>query len=248
VSWFCLTDSPAQAKWLTDEEREWLTTEIAGEDRAKAHGFRQHAGAALLNGRVWVLALIYFGLIYGLYALAFFLPTIIGGFEAAFGTKFNVVQKGLITAIPYLPAAFALYFWSRDAARRGVRGWHVSIPALTGAISVPVALTMQSPEATVLVVTITACSIFAALPNFWAAPARFLTGSAAAAGIALINTIGNIAGFAAPFITGAVKDATGSFQAPMLIVGACMLTSAVLMTWLSSRDPAPASAAAGQAA
>ena len=100
------------------------------------------------------------------------------GFEAEFGTKFNVFQKGLITAIPYLPAAVALYFWSRDASRRGVKTWHIAAPALLGALSVPLALYMQSPTATVLAITVTACSIFAALPNFWAAPVRKRAGTA----------------------------------------------------------------------
>ena len=87
---------------------------------------------------------------------------------------------------------------------------------------------MRSPTASIAVITITACAIFSALPNFWALPARFLSGAAAAAGIALINTVGNLAGFVAPYITGLVKDATGSYQAPMFIVGAFMLMSAVL--------------------
>ena len=232
IAWFYLTDKPADAKWLSAAEKQWLIAELAAEDQGKGAPEHRLAGKALLNGRVWVLALIYFGLIYGLYALAFFLPTIVGGFEAQFGTKFNVFQKGLITAIPYLPAAAALYFWSRDAARRGGKTWHIALPALVGAVTVPMALFMQSPAATVAVITVTACCIFAALPNFWAVPSRFLSGAAAAAGIALINTIGNVAGFAAPFITGAVKDATGSYQAPMFVVGGVMLLSAVLMWWL----------------
>jgi len=237
VAWFYLVDRPADAKWLTAAEKNWLTTELAKEEQSKAHQpHNMLAGKALLNGRVWMLSLIYFGLVYGLYALAFFLPTIVGGFEAEFGTRFNVFQKGLITAIPYLPAAVALYFWSRDASRRGVKTWHIAAPALLGALSVPLALYMQSPTATVLAITVTACSIFAALPNFWAVPARFLTGAAAAAGIALINTVGNIAGFAAPFITGALKDATGSYHAPMFAVGGFMLLSAVLMVLMGSRE------------
>jgi predicted MFS family arabinose efflux permease len=167
------------------------------------------------------------------YALAFFLPTIIAGFEAQYGTKFNVYEKGLITAIPYLPAAIVLYLWSRDATKRGVKTWHIALPAVVGAISIPLALFMGSPAATMTVITITACSIFAALPNFWTVPSRFLTGAAAAAGIALINTVGNIAGFAAGYITGALKDLTGTYVVPMFCVGALMLLSAILMVAVS---------------
>jgi MFS family permease len=231
IAWFYLVDRPSQARWLTPAERTWLNDELEAEERAKSQSMSPHAAlslSALTSGRVWMFALMYFGLIYGLYALAFFLPTIIGGFEGQFGTHFNVFQKGLITAIPYLPAALALFLWSRDASRRGVRSWHIGVPALIGAASIPIALYMRSPAATVAVITITACAIFSALPNFWALPARFLSGAAAAAGIALINTVGNLAGFVAPYITGAVKDATGSYQAPMFIVGALMLMSAGL--------------------
>jgi len=241
VAWFYLTDRPAGAKWLTSAEKKWLIDELATEASTKTDAHNTHAGRALLNRRVWVLSLIYFGLVYGLYALAFFLPTIIGGFETQFGTKFNVFEKGLITAIPYLPAAVALYFWSRDATQRGVRSWHIALPALVGALSVPLALYLQSPAATVAAITVTACAIFSALPNFWAVPGRFLAGAGAAAGIALINTVGNFAGFAAPFITGAVKDATGSYHVPMFIVGGFMLISALAMWWFSShvREDAP---------
>jgi predicted MFS family arabinose efflux permease len=242
IAWFYLVDRPSQARWLTPAERTWLSDELETEERAKSQSMSPHATlslSALTSGRVWMFALMYFGLIYGLYALAFFLPTIIGGFEGQFGTHFNVFQKGLITAVPYLPAALALFLWSRDASRRGVRSWHIGIPALIGAASIPLALYMRSPAATVAVITITACAIFSALPNFWALPARFLSGAAAAAGIALINTVGNLAGFVAPYITGAVKDATGSYQAPMFIVGALMLMSAGLAFAIGSAARLP---------
>ena len=127
IAWFYLADSPKQAKWLTAEEAEWLSRETEGEAKKKPdHGGRGDFMAALRSGRVWVLAVIYFGFIYGLYALAFFLPTIISGFQEQFGTKFDVFEKGLITAIPYLPAAVVLYLWSRDATKRGLRTWHIA--------------------------------------------------------------------------------------------------------------------------
>jgi nitrate/nitrite transporter NarK len=181
-----------------------------------------------------MLSFIYFGFIYGLYALAFFLPTIITGFQDQAGVEaFDPIQKGLITAIPYLPAAVALYFWSADAHRRGLKTWHIVIPALAGAVSIPLALFAGSPAATIAVITVTAMAIFSALPNFWTLPTQFLTGVAAAAGVALINTVGNIAGFSAPYITGLVTDVTGDFKVPMFIVGFFMLLSAVLMLILS---------------
>jgi MFS family permease len=130
IAWFYLSDRPAQAKWLTDEEKKVLTDKLELESKGKDILHHASIRTVLFNGRVWALALIYFGFVYGLYALAFFLPTIIAGFEAQYGTKFNVYQKGLITAIPYLPAAIVLYLWSRDATKRGVKTWHIAIPAV----------------------------------------------------------------------------------------------------------------------
>lgn len=235
IAWYYLVDSPSDAKWLNAQEKAWLVSELEREQgETQSSAGHIGVGRAMLNGRVWMLCFIYFGFIYGLYALSFFLPTIIGGFQAQFGTTFTVFEKGLITAIPYLPAAVALYLWSRDATRRGCRTWHIALPALTGAVSIPLALAMGSPAATVAVVTITACSIFAALPNFWTLPTRFLTGASAAAAVALINTVGNVAGFSAGFVTGMLKESTGSYTVPMFVVGGLMLMSAVLMVALGS--------------
>lgn len=237
IAWFYLKDKPTDAKWLTRDEQSWLTTALDAE-KAETGAAAKHTSVkfAFKSGRVWVLSLVYFGFIYGLYALAFFLPTIIKGFQDAAGTKFDVFQTGLITAIPYVPAAIAMYFWSRDATKRGVKTWHIAIPAVVGAVTIPLALYAGSPAATIAVIALTAMSIFAALPNFWTLPTRFLTGAAAAAGVALINTIGNIAGFSAPYITGAVHDWTGGYQVPMILVGVFMLLSAVLVVSLARRD------------
>jgi len=127
-----------------------------------------------------------------------------------------------------------------------VRTWHIALPALIGGVSIPLALFAGSPAATIAVITITAMSIFAALPNFWTVPTQFLTGAAAAAGIALINTVGNLAGFSAGYITGWLKDLTGGYTVPMFVVGGFMLLSSILMVTLSrqrkSSDGIPAEA------
>ena len=236
IAWFYLKDKPADAKWLTREEQVWLTEALEKETAATRKANPNHNWkSAFGSGRVWVLSFIYFGFIFGLYALAFFLPTIIEGFQAQYGVTFDVFQKGLITAIPYVPAAIALWLWSRDATRRGLKTWHIVIPALIGGISIPIALFAGSAALTIVFISLTAMAIFAALPNFWTLPTRFLTGAAAAAGVALINTIGNLAGFSAPFITGAVHDWTGGYEIPMFIVGGFMLLSALLMTLLARR-------------
>ncbi len=235
VAWFYLVDSPREAKWLNKEEKAWLTTALEKEQREKGTTAHASLRSVMTNGRVWLLCLIYFGFIYGLYALAFFLPTIIAGFQQQFGTSFNVIEKGLITGAPYLVAAVVMFFWSRDASRRGCKTWHIALPALTGAASVPLALYMESPLATMLVISVTASSIFAALPNFWTLPTQFLTGASAAAAIALINTLGNVAGFSAGYLTGMLHDATGGYTVSMMVVGGFMLLSALLMLLLKAR-------------
>jgi MFS family permease len=239
IAWFYLKDKPADAKWLTAEEQTWLTSALEREktqteamnavNGKQKHGLRY----AFSSGRVWMLSFIYFGFIYGLYALAFFLPTIIDGFQKQTGATFDVVQTGLITAIPYIPAAIALWFWSRDASKRGLKAWHIWVPAVVGGVAIPLALYAGSPALTIVLVAITAMAIFSALPNFWTLPTQFLTGAAAAAGVALINTVGNLAGFSAPYITGAVHDWTHGYEVPMFVVGGFMLLSALLMALLA---------------
>lgn len=233
IAWFYLIDKPSQAKWLTEDEKKWLTNELAREDAQKSHVANHSPRLVMFNGRVWVMCLIYFGFVYGLYALAFFLPTIIGGFQSQFNVTFGVIEKGFITGAPYLVAALAMYFWSRDVSRRGCKTWHIAIPALVGAVTVPAALFMETPFATMVVISLTASAIFAALPNFWTLPTQFLSGASAAAAVALINTLGNVAGFSAGYITGALHDATHSYLAPMMVVGGFMLLSALLMLLLS---------------
>lgn len=234
VALFWLVDHPRQAKWLTKQEQDWLTDSLNAEHAAKQQTGHPGVRTVLGNGRVWSLCLIYFGFIYGLYALAFFLPTIIGGFQQQFGTPFTVIQKGFITGVPYLVAAVVMYFWSKDAAKRGCKTWHIAIPAVAGGVSVPLALYMNSPLSTIVVIAVTASAIFSALPNFWTLPTQFLTGASAAAAIALINTLGNIAGFSAGYITGALHDATHSYTLPMFVVGGFMLLSALLMLRLNA--------------
>jgi MFS family permease len=243
VAWFYLIDKPRDAKWLTDEEKEWLTHELEQEEAAKqSHTANHSLSSVITNGRVWGLCLIYFGFVYGLYALAFFLPTIINGFQGQFNTTFGVMEKGLITGAPYLVATLVMYFWSRDVTHRGCKTWHIALPAAVGAISIPLALFMETPFMTMLTISVTASAIFAALPSFWTLPTQFLSGASAAAAVALINTLGNVAGFSAGYITGVLHDATGDYLAPMMTVGAFMLLSAILMVVLSRlrQPPSPA--------
>lgn len=236
IAWFYLVDKPADAKWLTRDEAEWLTRELELEHDTKtgaAPAKHPRIRDSFTSGRVWALGLVYFGLVYGFYALAFFLPTIIAGFEEQSGSPLSIIQRGLVTAIPYLPAAVALLLWSFYVNRVGIRIWHVALPATVGGITIPIALFAGSPPATIAVITVTACSIFMAFPIFWSIPTRFLSGVTAAASVALIGAIGNLAGFVSPYITGAIHDATGSYEIPMFIVGGMMLVAALTLVLLA---------------
>lgn len=227
VVFFYLTDRPRQAKWLTDSERTWLeTTMAAEEDTSVGHGSLRDAIADI---RVWALGLVYFSLSYGLFALSFFLPTIVAGFAKTFNTKYSVFETGLIVSVPFAIGAVAMVLYSRHSDRTGERVWHVAAAMLLAAVSIPVALYMNSPLMAMAVICLTAVGIFSAYPVFWYLPSSFLAGAGAAAGIALINTLGACSGLAAPYMTGFLLDVTGSSRAGLWVVGGVMLVGVLTL-------------------
>ncbi len=240
VCWFYLTDRPGDAHWLTEQERAWLVDTMAREESHVSRRFDYPLRRALTSPRIWALAMVYFGIAYGLYALAFFLPSIIAGFKDTFGLELSILQVGLITSIPYGFAAAAMYLWSRHADRTAEHVWHVAVPMLAGGLCIPFALYLNSPMLVMLPVTIAAMCVFSAIPSFWVLPSRFLTGAAAAGAIGLINSIGNLGGFAAPYVTGALNDATGSGRVGMWAVGVVMVLAAGLVVVLrAAPNPDP---------
>ncbi|HOB49036.1 MAG TPA: MFS transporter [Mycobacterium sp.] len=238
ICWFYLTDRPQDAHWLTAAQRRWLVDTLAEEHRATAARHHYPLRRTLTSPRVWALALVYFGIVYGLYALAFFLPSIIAGVNQTFGVRLSLIQVGLITAVPYLFAAAAMFFWSRHADRSREYVWHVALPLILGGLTIPVALYLRHPVAVMVPVTFAAIGIYSALPVFWALPSKFLTGAAAAGGIGLINSLGNLGGFAAPYTTGALADLTGSNRSGMWVIGVVMTACAVLVVALRAA-PSP---------
>ncbi len=235
ATWFYLTDRPEQAKWLTEDERRWLTTELDNERKATEAEHHWPLRKALTHPRILGLAFVYFAIAYGLYALGFFLPTIIAGFGQQFGTKLSTVQAGLVTAVPYVIGAVVMVFWARHGDRTRERKWHVALPMIVGGVAIPVALYLGNPYAAMVAVTVCAVGVCAALPTFWALPSTFLSGAAAAGGIALINSLGNISGFAAPYVTGWLRDLTGSQRTGLWVVGACMVAGACVALALGAR-------------
>ena len=245
--WFYLTDRPKDAKWLDDDERNWLTATLEAEARETEREHPWTLKKALTNRRMMALAFVYFGTTYGGYTLTFFLPTIVVGFQKDFGTNLSVIQEGLVTSIPYLVGAVAMILWGRHADKKQERVWHVAGPLILGSIAIPIALYLGNPILVMLFVTITAVGHYSALPNIWSLPSRFLTGAAAAGGIALINSLGNISGFAAPYITGGLSDLTGSEKAGLWVAGACMLAAAVVTLALGAAPRPAASPVEAQA-
>ncbi|WP_439955857.1 MFS transporter [Nocardia nova] len=223
VTWFYLTDRPEQARWLSAEERNWLATELTAEQRSVQRTEHWTVRRSLTHPRILGLAAIYAGIVYGLYALGFFLPTIVAGFQQQYGTHYSVVQRGLITAVPYVIGAVAMMWWGRHGDRTGERRRHVALPAIIGGLAIPVALYLDNPFAAMSAVTVCAVGVLAALPTFWALPSASLSGAAAAGGIALINSLGNVSGFAAPYLTGWLADLTGTQRAGLWVVGASMV-------------------------
>ncbi len=233
--WFYLTDRPAQAAWLKDDEKDWLETILDYERSMAETGQHWPLKKALSHPRILLLAFIYFGITYGLYAVGFFLPTIVAGFQEQYGTHLSIIERGLVTSVPYVVAAIVMIPWARHSDRTGERVWHVAIPAIVGGVSIPVALYMTDPYLAMVAVTLSTCSVMCALPVFWSLPSTFLTGLAAAGGIALINSIGNLSGFSGPYITGWLTGLTGDAKLALWVVGALSLAAAAVVVYLGAK-------------
>ncbi|HKR52045.1 MAG TPA: MFS transporter, partial [Pseudonocardiaceae bacterium] len=222
-----LPSRPRQAGWLTEQESSVLEARIAAEDVHEV-GREVSARAALTDPRVIALGVVYFGIVYGLYVLAFFLPQVIKGFQQQFPVVLSLVEIGLITAIPYTFASVAMVAWARHSDRTGERAGHVAIAAFVGAVAVAAALYMNSALLVMICITVCAIGVYAAIPVFWQLPNTFLTGVGAAAGIGLINSFGNLSGFLGPYLTGWLQGLTGSFRPGLWVVAGFMVLAGVI--------------------
>ena len=222
---FYLTDKPADATWLAPEERDWLVARQA-QERAQREAVRSFSvREALFNPRVLAVALIYFGANATNYGLSFFLPQIVKGFGL------GNVQTGLVTSLPYVVGAFSMILWGRRSDRMLERKWHVAIPLLVAAGGIAASTALDDPVLKMIALSIAGFGIFGCLPVIWTLPAAFLSGAAAAGGIAAVNSLGNLAGFFGPYAMGWIKDSTGSFAAGLLCLSGAGLigVAAVLL-------------------
>ena len=236
-----LTDRPEKAKWLTDEERNWLVTTMNAEQAQKAATASHSIWRGLADLRVIALSLIYFGTSAGLYTLGIWSPQIIKEFGL------TSLQVGFVNAIPAIVAIVAMVLWSRHSDRTGERTWHVVGACLLASIGLVLAGGSSTIVAALLALTLVNVGISSSKPPLWSMPTMFLSGSAAAAGIATINSIGNLGGFVGPYMIGWIKDMTGSFTGGLYFVAGLLVLSAALTLILArSRREAPISSAISQ--
>jgi D-galactonate transporter len=228
--WFYLTDRPSDATWLAPEEREWLIARLEAERQQRVAARHFSVMEALTDGRVLAIALIYFGTVATNYGLSFFLPTIVKQFGL------SNVMTGIVSAVPYLVGAIAMVAWGHSSDHFHERKAHAAIPLIVSVLGLCAAALLDDPVAKMAALAVAGFGIFALLPVFWTLPTAFLSGSAAAGGIAIINSIGNLAGFAGPYAMGALKQATGSFSAGLFAIAACALVSFVVVLLLP-HDP-----------
>ncbi len=232
-----MIDRPEQARWLADDERAWLVATMNAERAGKAMTASHSLWSGLADLRVLALALVYFGTSAGLYTLGVWAPQIIKGFGL------SNMQVGFLNAAPPTVAVIAMYLWSWHSDRHNERTWHVVIACLVAAAGLGLAGLSSTVAAVVAALILVNVGISAAKPPLWSMPTLFLSGPAAATGIATINSIGNLGGFVGPAMIGWIKGQTGSFVGGLYFVGALLLLSATLTMIIARsvrRQPAAA--------
>ena len=221
-----LSDGPRTAKWLTSDERALLASRLEEEEAAgRQSGRAEHQFArAFRSGKMWILASIYFGFVMGNYGLGFWLPQILK--ETLTKDPFKI---GLITMLPWGAAAIVMVLVGHHSDRTGERCWHISISGMVGALAFAASAIPGIPGVLGLFMLTIACAgIAAAYSTFWALPTAVLTGTAASAGIALVNSIGNLSGYASPSLVGMIRDVTHSNMFALMLLSLSCIVSVVL--------------------
>jgi D-galactonate transporter len=225
LAWFFLEDRVKNAQWLTPDERALIARDIAAEEARKDDG---NLASVLGNGKVWLLALVYFGIVSGLYGVSFWLPTIIKAMGVA-----DPLRVGFISAVPWTFGVVAMYLVALSADRRLEHRWHTAVACVAGAAGLLISVAFHADVLLSMAgLTICTMGIMSALPVFWSNPTALLGGTAAAMGIAFINSVGNLAGFAIPWIVGVIKDATHSTDNGLHLLAALMTLSAIAVLLL----------------
>jgi ACS family tartrate transporter-like MFS transporter len=231
VVFFYLTDRPPNALWLNADERAWLKGRLEAEEAT-----RQRHGAmswlrAMVDPRIIALGVVYMGCNTPQYGLSFFLPQIV----KAFGL--SNLQSGFVTAIPYAVGAVAMIFWSRHSDTTGERKWHAILPLLAMVVGLLGSSTTADPTTKMAWLCVAGAGFFAVLPVFWTLPTAFLNANCAAAGVAAVNSIGNLGGYFGPQVFGVLRDRTHNDTASLYFLAACAAVGAVIV-FVMGHNPA----------
>jgi ACS family tartrate transporter-like MFS transporter len=219
---FVLDDKPEQARWLSAAERGALAAELAREAQAKAGTGYAGIGDALTRPRVLVLGLLYFCIVVGLYGIGFWMPQVIQTFTL------TPLKIGFLTAIPYLVAAIGMVLWGRRSDRTGERIWHIALPLFIGGAAFAWSAASAPLLPTMLALSLATLGIYAAIGPFWSLPASILAGTGAAAGLALVNSMGNLGGLVGPTIVGVMRDASGGFTGALLFLAGALVAGGMI--------------------
>jgi ACS family tartrate transporter-like MFS transporter len=233
ISWFFLTDRPEQAAWLAAPERAWLSAEMERERAAQAGRSASSVWAAVKDPRVLMLALVYAGTSTGLYAVGIWAPMIINRFG------FSYLELGLVNAIPNLVAVLGMVWWAKHSDRTGERRLHVAIACLAAGVGMLLAGYAAAVVVLLIGLSVANFGINAAKPPLWSMPTQFLAGSAAAAGIAIINAMGSlIGGTIGPMVIGKLRGISGDFSLGLYFVSGTLIASAVVSYCFGRRSAA----------
>jgi len=236
-----MTDRPALATWLEPDEKEWLETRLQEERRRIESAGHLSLLRGLTDRRVLALSAIYFTIVTATYGITFFLPQIVKGIGL------SNMMTGLVTAIPYTIGTIGMLLWGASSDRRDERRWHFCVACVLAAVGLFGAGVFGSSFLGIALMSVATIGLYGSKPAFWPMPSAFLTGTAAAGGIALVNSIGNLGGYVGPFIVGWIKDSTGSFESGLYFLAACALASGII-AYFAVQPTARTSAPSGLAA
>jgi ACS family tartrate transporter-like MFS transporter len=213
-----LPDTPEEVNWLNPAERRFLAAALALDGESRRSWNNPTLGRALANSRVWLLALLYFTIVFGHYGIALWLPQIIKGLGGL-----SDLRVGLLSAIPFMTAAITMVIVARHSDFTGERRWHLALAAFVGGLALAFSAAAHNPLLALVTISIAAAGLSSTAGPFWTLPPAFLDGAGAAGGIAFINSTGNLAGFVGPSVVGLIKQLTNSFAGGLLAMGIVVL-------------------------
>ncbi len=222
-----LTDHPQQAHWLPADEKQWLVGELAREKAQKTASGGVNLRAAFQHPQIILLTVLYFFVVTSGYGLKFFLPAITQSMK---GT--SILMQTILTTLPYIFCIIAILLVGPSSDRTGERRWHTAIPMMLTGVGMALCVLGGDYLGVVILGLCLAGLAPGGYPAFWSLPSAFLTGSAAAGAVGLINSVGNLGGFVGPYIVGSLKDYTGNYQVAMLFLAGCALLGGLLATQL----------------